>query len=412
MRQTLINLMARYLRWCARRVLGRAPQGTPIIGITGSTGKTSTKELMGLMVREKLGNSVIVSAGNLNNEIGLPLAILGFAEVPSFWQIPIIKIKALWRALTMNPASAYVLEYGVDHPGDMDFLLSVARPTDAVLTNITPVHLEYFPSLEGLVAEKLKLAAAANTIIINSDDKRFAAADLSNKKVYKFGKADCELQVKNIKLADDTTTFTVKYKGREADFAIGALGEQHVMSALPAILYGYINGYTDEMIRTSILKYKPLPGRGIVIDGAKGSTIIDESYNANPLSVEMTLRVLGKIEKNPKIAVLGDMLELGNKSQEEHKRVLELASDIADLVVTIGPRMKEAGLADRSFLSPQEAGEYLSERVEKGAVVLVKGSQSMRMEFISLRLMRDPSKAAEFLPRQNARWLRTPFKPT
>jgi len=413
MRQMIINLMARYLSWCARRVINRADRKTPIIGITGSTGKTSTKEMMGLIAKESIGAGVIVAPGNLNNEVGLPLAILGFTEVPNLWQYIAIKFQALWRAFFMNPASGYVLEYGIDHPGDMDFLLSIVRPSVAVLTNITPVHLEYFASKEDLVNEKAKLGSAANEyVIINGDDKNLATINFGNRKVLKFGRdAGSDLQLKNYNLNEIHTDFTVSYGKKEMAFTIAALGEQHIMSAMPAILFGLINNLGEEQIRAALLSYKPMPGRGNIIKGKNSSIIINETYNANPLSVEKALDVLGKMKGSPKIAVLGDMLELGSESHSEHQRILELAKEQADLVFTVGPRMKEAGGGEKSFEDPNSAAQYLYDRVERDSVMLVKGSQGMRMEFIVKKLMQDPSLAEKELPRQGRQWLKTPFKP-
>lgn len=412
MRQMIINLMARYLSWCARRVINRADPETPIIGITGSTGKTSTKEMMGLIAKESIGARVIVAPGNLNNEVGLPLAILGFTQVPNLWQYIAIKFQALWRAFFMNPATGYVLEYGIDHPGDMDFLLSITRPSVAVLTNITPVHLEYFSDKKELIREKAKLGETAREyIIINGDDKSLTAIDFGEKKVLKFGKsADCDLRLVNYTLNETDSSFTIAYKKKESDFSIAALGEQHIMSAMPAILYGFINNFSEEQICAALLSYKPMAGRGNIIKGKNSSTIINETYNANPLSVEMALDVLGKMKESPKIAVLGDMLELGNESHSEHQRILELAKEQADLVFTVGPRMKEAGGGEKSFEDPNSTAQYLADRVERDAVMLVKGSQGMRMEFIVKKLMQDPSLAEKELPRQGRQWLKTPFK--
>lgn len=414
MQNWIIRLLARYLGWCARRIINRAPKDIITIGITGSTGKTSTKEMMGLLIKEKIGAGVVISPGNLNNEIGLPLAILGFTQTPSFWQYPAIKLQALWRALTMNPATAYVLEFGVDHPGDMDQLLKIVKPTDVILTNIGPVHLEFFSGLDKLIAEKIKLAnAARGKILINGDDKHLEKErkELGDN-IKTFGRReDCDLKLIKFTIETDKTQFAVVWQGKEESYEIAALGKHHVMSVLPAILYGYLNNFGDDQIKSAILQYRPLAGRGNVVAGKKSSIIINETYNANPLSMKMALEVLGTMKLSPKIAVLGDMLELGDKSHQEHEVILQLAKEKADLVITVGPRMKEVGLADKAFESPVDAAEYLDSRLERDSVILVKGSQGMRTEMIVEKIMRNPEEADKLLPRKSAGWLKTPFKP-
>lgn len=416
------SALAWYLGLCARPVIKRASKETPIIGITGSSGKTSTKEVFGALIREKYGKDALVAPGNLNNEIGLPLAILGFSQTPSFWQYAAIKVQAFGRALAKEPAKAYVLEYGIDHPGDMDFLISVARPTVAVLTNITSVHLEYFKSLQELVKEKTKLAKSVKDglVIINGDDKELVGATKNiEQKVLTFGcSRNCDLKLVDFALKDGLTEFSVIWEDKTEKYTIKALGEQHIMSAMPVIIYAKVNGYTSEHIKTALLKYIPLPGRGNIIAGKKDSVIINESYNANPLSTQKALEVLGKMKGSTKVAVLGDMLELGSQSKNEHERIMRLAKRYADKVIAVGPRMSQAGnarpparQADKEFDSPLEAAEYLEQNLEPKSIILVKGSQGARTEKIIEKIMAHPDLREKLLPRQNRTWRNTPVKP-
>lgn len=410
-----MRLMAWYLGVCARHITNRATKNTPIIAITGSTGKTSTKEAMGELMREKFGSDVLVSPGNLNNEIGLPLAILGFTEVPSFWQYPAIKIQSFWRALTKSSASAYVLEYGIDHPGDMDFLISIARPTVAIITNISSVHREYFLSPEEHIKEKIKLAqsvAKDGTVYINSDDSHLnEASNNIDAQVKTYGKKEgSDIRLVKFDLVKGKTEFAISWQGKEENFEINALGQQHIMSVLPAIMFAKCSGMSSQQLASTLLHYNPLPGRGNIVRGKQGTTIINETYNANPLSTKLALEVIGKMKESPKIAVLGDMLELGERSHIEHEEILKLAREKADIVISVGPRMKTAHLADKSFNDPMTAAQYLADHLERNAVILVKGSQGMRMEMIVEKIMQDPAQATNLLPRQSAGWLRTPFR--
>lgn len=410
-----MRLMAWYLGVCARHITNRATKNTPIIAITGSTGKTSTKEAMGELMREKVGADVLVSPGNLNNEIGLPLAILGFTEVPSFWQYPAIKIQSFWRALTKPPASAYVLEYGIDHPGDMDNLISIARPTTAIITNISSVHREYFSSPEEHIKEKMKLAQSVvegGTVYINSDDSHLEGASKNiSAQVKTYGKKEgSDIRLVKFELEKRKTEFTTLWQGKEEKYEINALGRQHVMSVLPVIMFAKCGDMSSQQLASVLLRYEPLPGRGNIIRGKLGTTIINETYNANPLSTRMALEVIGKMKLSPKIAVLGDMLELGERSHIEHEEILKLAREKVDIVISVGPRMKAAHLADKSFNDPIAAAQYLGDHLERDAVILVKGSQGMRMEKVVEEIMQDKSQAINLLPRQSAGWLKTPFR--
>jgi UDP-N-acetylmuramoyl-tripeptide--D-alanyl-D-alanine ligase len=418
MKERIISGVARFLGHVAKRATAKLPASTIVIGVTGSSGKTSTKEAIGMVVSRALGEkNVVVSSGNLNNELGLPLAILGYKEVPSAWRYPFIMLSAWYRAWRFVPASAYVLEYAVDSPGDMDHLVSIMRPNVAVITNIASVHLENYPSLEALVAEKTKIARSLpqnGVLIINGDDKHLAnlkEEEALAVRCLTYGSSSaCDVRLMGYKLHSNATDFVIKTNDKEQSYAIEALGEQHILAVLPAIAIAKILELDHSSVKQALSQYQPLPGRGNIIFGNKDIVIINDTYNANPLSTEKMLEVLKAMPSKHKVAVLGDMLELGDQSVSEHRRILILAKQAANIVITVGRRMADSKLATHSFLSPTEAAAYLKENIEPGSVIAVKGSQSMRMEIIVKELMLNPDKAEAVLPRQSASWLKKPFE--
>ena len=418
MKERVLRMVARFLGAAAKKLVAKLSPSTIVIGVTGSSGKTSTKEAIGNLLKIAFGDNCLVSSGNLNNEIGLPLALLGYKEVPTAWQYPAVLIGAWWRARKLPPKGAYVFEYAVDRPGDMDKLLDIIKPNIAILTNIAPVHLENYPSPKALIAEKLKIVTNLpqnGAVIANGDDiplKRSVNQLNLAVKVQFFGSsARCEARLTGYKLQSNGTEFTVEHQNKTTRYEIGALGEQHVLAVLPSILVGELLEIDRDTIARALKEYRPLPGRGNIIFGVKDSIIINDTYNANPLSTEKMLEVLQTMPASVKVAVLGDMLELGEASKREHERILALAKKSADQVITVGRRMAEPKLADHSFLSPLEVAQFLKDHLAEGTVLAVKGSQSMRMELIVKELMLDPLKAEELLPRQNKTWLAKPFEP-
>ena len=157
MKERVLRMVARFLGAAAKKMAAKLPPSTIVIGVTGSSGKTSTKEAIGNLFKIAFGDNCLVSSGNLNNEIGLPLALLGYREVPTAWQYPGVLMGAWWRARNLRPKGAYVLEYAVDRPGDMDKLLDIIKPNIAVFTNIAAVHLENYPTHKALAINKIRV---------------------------------------------------------------------------------------------------------------------------------------------------------------------------------------------------------------------------------------------------------------
>lgn len=417
MKECVLKVVARLLGGAARRMAAKLSPTTLVVGVTGSSGKTSTKEAIGELVKIAFGDNCLISSGNLNNEIGLPLALLGYREVPSAWQYPFVIIGSYIRGWRKKVLGAYVLEYAVDRPGDMDKLISIIRPNVAVITNIASVHLENYSSIEELIDEKLKIALnlpGSGAVVYNGDDENLTIhikkLNLSCRQITFGSGKDNDIRLSSHKLESNKTEFSIVVDGKERRYSINALGEQHVMATLPVAAVAKLMELDSETVSKALEKYEPLPGRGNIIFGVKDSVIINDTYNANPLSTEKMLDVLRHMPGPKKVAVLGDMLELGDHSKYEHERILTIAKKSADMVVAVGRRMAEPKIAHHSFLSPMEAAQFLKDNLGEGTVLAVKGSQSMRMEFIVKELMLDRQKADELLPRQNQTWQDKPFE--
>ena len=388
-----------------------------IIGITGSVGKTSTKEAIATLFGEHF--DVWKSPKSYNSAIGVPLAILGLENAwnnPLKWALNVLR--GAWRIVSPRPyPEILVLEMGVDRPGDIDDLLGIVKPSIVAVTAIgqIPVHVEFFESPDALAEEKAKLVQALQEndyAILNADDDSVRAMSKNTKAkilTYGFGESST-VRASNYKLLVSRgkptgLTFKLRYDNKTVPISVdGAFGRQHVYALLAAAAVGIAYGLNLIEISEGLGKYKVGPGRLRLIEGINKSYILDDTYNAAPLAVEAALEVLGEMPGTRKIAVLGDMLELGKYSAEEHRKVGELAKSKADLIVAVGIRAKRMEGAEQWFSSSEEAGQYLIHEAREGDIILVKGSQRMRMEKIVVMLMREPERASELLVRQEPYW--------
>jgi len=424
MKDFLASLLAKK----ARAVLKK--QQPIIIGVTGSVGKTSTRHAIATILAEKY--RVVTAKENYNNEFGLPLSILQ-EQSPGKSVLGWMKILL---ASPKSPADVYVLEYGIDHPGDMDYLLSIAMPSIAVLTALSPVHEEFFDSLEAIAEEKSKLLAAVpqdGMVYVNADDEMVKGCGVHAKGTclsYGFKEtADVCAKDYAIHTRSDFSfepgeifsqiSATVHVGAEEVFIALkNQLGKVAISSLLPGVGIAKQLGLSQSEIDQGISKIKNDPGRMNPIPGIKGSLIIDASYNAAPASMMAALAVLEEfepVESSKRIAVLGNMAELGDKSEQEHRMIGMRAAEICDRLVTVGEMAHhmrhaaiEAGMPEEhthEFMSAEEAGRWLDQEIKKGDIVLVKGSQSIRMEKVVKDVMAEPLRAKELLVRQSKKWI-------
>lgn len=406
-----------------------------IIGITGSVGKTSAKEAVFQVLKNQA--AVRMSSRNYNNELGLPLTIIGAAAAGRNlfgWLKVFLRAARLILIRDKDYPRVLVLEMGVDRPGDMAYLTSIAPPNVGLVTMVSYSHLEYFGSLINIKKEKQVLIEQISNkesrglAILNYDNEPTREmAEVSRARVLTYGLSEgADLQAQDV-VYNFTKgnyeilglNFKLNYKGSIVPVSIPG-----VMSpvALYAVLAGAAVGLYFEMNLVEIAKalrdFVLPPGRLHLISGIKQTFIIDDTYNSSPEAALAALDILREVKIDSpakKYAVLGDMLEIGHYTEEGHRAVGKRAAENGlDYLIAVGEKArhfihgaKEAGMSEERifhFDSPEEAGSFLQERVKAGDVLLVKGSQGARMEKIVKELMAEPEKAAEFLVRQGQEW--------
>lgn len=418
MKKTVQNILAEL----AKRIL--AKYKPKIIGITGSVGKTSTKEAVFFVVNQKY--RAYRPLKNFNNEFGLPFAIIG-TDSPgksiSAW-IALFS-KALGLILfTQKYPEVLVLEYGVDKPGDMDHLLSIAHPNISIITSIGISHYEFFQSAEAIEHEKGRLAEVLTSeekLIVNADDaKSFNQKNKTHAKKISYGinnAADVQLTKKDENITGQySTAVTFKTPTRIIEGSVRALGNPHLQAIAAAIAVGEVLGIETDLIVKGVEEYKPFPGRLNIIDGIKHSVIIDDSYNAAPASMREALLLFDRLPSSHKIAVLGDMRELGALSEKAHEDIGKFVATLnIQKLHTVGDGGKLIAKAALSAGFPEsklsmwnnsdEAQQAILNSVEQNSLILVKGSEFVRLEKITKELLTDPMRAHELLCRQSASWL-------
>lgn len=345
----------------------RKQQSRPIIGITGSNGKTSVKEMTALVI-SKIGE-VHKTAGNLNNHLGVPLTLLR----------------------TPESAEYSIIEMGINHPGEMTYLCSIAEPNVGLITNVALSHTEFFADIDMVASSKGELfshMAAGGTAIVNLDDVRIntLSEDIENKLTFSF-RYDADIQGRIVE-SDKGSGTVLEFNGCEP-FTLQTLGENMASNALAAAAIGLKYAVPIPEIRDALASYKGFKGRMNRIEAA-GRTIIDDSYNANPASVEMALKTLANIKSDgKKVVVFGDMLELGRFSQREHRNVGSLVTELNldalfaygnESALTIEEASKEGLNEAKHFESKKELTVHLMNFTDRRDLILVKGSRGMAME--------------------------------
>ncbi len=400
-----------------------------IIGLTGSVGKTSAKEAIKTVLREKF--SVRANIKNYNNEIGVPLSIIG-EESPCKsifgWLKVFLKSAKLILIKTKNYPEILILEMGADKMGDIEYLISFVPLKIAVITTVSEVHLEQFGSLERIAREKRLLVSKLSRekfAIFNYDDE---SVNLMSEKTqaqaitYGFqGGADIQASDEKISFQENGEiqgiSFKVSYQGNVVPMLLPAvLGPHQIYAALAAIAVGLIYEINLLDIAEALKKYQSPKGRMKLIKGIKETLIIDDTYNSSPRAAIAALETLGQIRSGrKKIAVLADMLELGSFTEEAHLKVGQAAfENKINILVTVGVRAKKiaegaevSGMNQEqifSFADNLSAGKFLQEEIRSGDIILIKGSQGMRMEKVVKELMAEPWRAEELLVRQGPHW--------
>lgn len=410
-----------------------------IIAITGSVGKTSTKDAIFAVLAQKY--FVRKSEKSFNSEVGLPLTILG---VPNGWNNPLRWVQNLLDGLLLVCLPAHypewlVLEVGADRPGDITRVARWLKPEVVVITRLpeVPVHVEFFDSPEEVVEEKAALIDAlqpGGALVLFGDEEREKklAARASGAKISTFGFSEhADVRAHNPELLFESgrehfpigMQADITVSGTTAHFEIlGTVGAHALYPVLAAAAVGHVLGMHIEEIIKGIESYDAPPGRMHLVRGIKDTVIIDDTYNSSPAAAHAALDTIEAIKKSDflgksdfhTIAVLGDMLELGKHSAEEHRKLGERAAQVVDLLVTIGFRAHGiaegalgGGMGDADILQYEDAraaGAELKNMLAVGDIILVKGSQGMRAERVVEEIMQEPTRAAELLVRQDREW--------
>ncbi len=421
MKRFLRHLVASFLAILARAVILK--YRPIVVMITGSVGKTSTKDAVAAALSERY--FLRASEKSYNSEFGVPLTIIG-AKNP--WENPIAWIQVIQEALALillpnHYPQLLVLEVGADSPGDLARILSIATPDAVVVTMLPeiPVHVEAYASPQAVRDEEFQPAyalAAGSPLIISADDghSRKMAKRLSVNVISVGYGADADMRIEDSRYSAKGMEGTLHYCGKKHTVvAANALGRTQLYAPAMGLALATTLHMSVAEALTGLTKYAPPPGRARILKGKHGTTLIDDSYNASPAAVEEILGALELVPGSRRIVAIGDMLELGRYSMSEHARIGRLIAKHADIVVAVGQRaeaLREAAVEEGvkeelalGFATSIEAAHALASLVREGDVVLIKGSQGIRMERIAEVLLEDSSDT-QFLVRQDKEWKR------
>ncbi len=343
----------------------RSRRDIPVIGITGSNGKTTTKELIASILGT--GYRVVKNIGNLNNNIGLPLSLTRINDTDEI----------------------IVLEMGASAPGEIKELCEIAVPNYGVLTNISHSHLEGFKDIEAIRKTKLELLDYIDVAVVNADDPfMMEGIHMSGFKgwLIRYGiKNPAEIRATDIRLYEKGSIFNLHTdENKSIDVHLKISGMFNIYNLLAAASVGYLFNINLLDIKNAIDSFTGVPMR-LEFKEMNGIRIISDAYNANPASMEEAIKELVRIKKGRIIAVIGDMLELCHYEEEAHRRLGRLMSGLTiDIFIAVGPLMAFAASEFQGSVyklqNAAEAGRLLRDICKKGDTVLIKGSRGMNMD--------------------------------
>jgi len=343
----------------------RLKRGIPVIGITGSNGKTTTKELIASVL--SAAYRVLKNTGNLNNSIGLPLSLTKIS----------------------GEDEVVVLEMGASASGEIRELCDIAVPNYGVLTNVSPSHLEGFGDLATVRKTKLEILHTVNIAVVNADDL-FMMEGIHESgfkgMIVRYGiKNQAEIYASEISLHEKGSSFILHApQGRPLEISPKISGIFNIYNVLAAAAVGYLFHIDPADMKKSIDSFKGVPMR-LEFRDWEGARVISDVYNANPASMEEALKELVRTRRKRAIAILGDMLELGPYEEEAHRKIGRLLSELpVEIFIAVGPRMAFAASEFKGVAytlpSASEAGRLLREIRQEGDTILIKGSRGMHME--------------------------------
>lgn len=448
---SILSFLTGYLGSCARIVIER--ERPLIIALTGSVGKSTSRQCVGavLAAAHDYRDGLRVPTKNYNNQLGVPLTIFA---LPAPGRSPARWAQLLWRAtcgrfgLWRTGAKTFVLEMGADHPGDIAYLTSLARPSISVVTAVTPedpnwapVHAANYPTINDLAHEKATLVRALpakGTMVLNADDARVLAmrSEAPTAHLVTFGTSEAaDVRILSMRIRTKDTSTGAMPTGLEVELRLlqqtqtvvveGVFGRSVAYALAASAAVGLALDISTAEMAEGWKQIRPLPGRTRLIPGTKGTMLFDDSYNASPVAVLAALRDLASVQIDQgaqrTIACLGEMRELGPSSDTLHAEIGKQAAQLGiDLLAVTGAFAEayrrgaiEGGMNEeqiRMFGDTPELGEWVQDILRPGDLVLAKASEGghhtkgVRMERVIKELMADPAQAETLLCRQELVW--------
>lgn len=341
--------------------------GTKMIGITGTNGKTTTKELIAAVLKEKY--NVLYTQGNLNNHIGVPLTLL---------------------KLTSEHEMA-VVEMGANHPGEIKTLVNMACPDYGIITNVGKAHLEGFGSFDGVIRTKGELydyiRENGGKIFIQNENP-YLNSIAGGLECIRYGAEEDLFVSGKVLSCSPFLFFSWKSEGKSHEVQTHLIGSYNVDNALAAVSIGRYFDVEDDAICHALSSYEPRNNRSQLVE-ACGNRFVIDAYNANPTSMAAALENFRMIEAEHKMVILGDMKELGDASLEEHQKVIDMLVDYGfDRVILVGPEFGKTVNSFEHFDNTDEVYSILSSDMPNGYMILIKGSNSMKLAELFEMLMK------------------------
>ncbi len=402
------------LGWQVRRL--RAKNNITIISVVGSIGKTSTKFAIARTLSAM--KAVRWQEGNYNDIVSVPLVIFGHT-------MPSLINPFAWLAIFVSNElkifgtysyEVVVLELGTDGPGQIKQFARYLESDITVVTAITPEHMEFFSGLDAVAAEEFSVASYSKQLLVNRDLCDAKYYESLGTKVVTYGEKNSDILISKVKFGTSTISYSLAKNGKDwLELDIPAVSKAEVYSATAAALIADKLKLTPGQIKDSISKLEAVSGRMQRLKGINDSLILDETYNASPDAVMAALDSLYLMKGTQKIALLGNMNELGSFSKDAHIKVGEYCDPKQlDLVVTLGPDANKYlakaananGCKVKTCNSPYEAGDYIKSMLETGAVILAKGSQNNVYAEEALKVLLANQTDQEKLVRQSPDWLK------
>ncbi|MFT5037142.1 MAG: UDP-N-acetylmuramoyl-tripeptide--D-alanyl-D-alanine ligase [Candidatus Azotimanducaceae bacterium] len=426
MKNFLKSITVTILTWEATLLLKRTKP--KIVAVTGNVGKTSTKDAIYTVLKDHMYTRK--SEKGFNTDIGVPLTVLGLRNG---WNNPLRWAKNLIDGLiiVLHPGEypeVLVLEMGVDHPGDMEKLAAWIKPDVVVITRLpdVPVHVENFATPDDVIKEKLQLLHALKpdgVFVFNNDDPKVQkAAESIRQQSIGFSR----YSLSHFSASSDEAVYDggvpvglefelTHLETTASMYVSGSLGVQHAYNYAAAVAVGSVFGIDLIEATKNLREHVPPPGRMRIVKGIKDTLIIDDTYNSSPTATERALQTIKELKGvKRKIAVLGDMLELGQFSVREHEKVGEDVANSVDMLVTVGIRARKIAEAAMEFgMSEKHIYQYddinrarkeIKNMIQPGDVILAKASQGIRAEMLVAEIMFEDERRSELLVRQDPAW--------